>query len=99
MDWKNRSWKSTQIDSQSKWSVSSRTFFNALRQKYGRGLACPIDELKLVSSFERKSLGSKMAIKLEGIYLQGAGFEGGGIVDQFSKNLSEFIPLPIFNIA
>ena len=44
------------------------TFFNALRQKYGRGLACPINEQKLVSSFERKSLGSKMEIRLEGVY-------------------------------
>ena len=75
------------------------TFFNALRQKCGRGLACPIDELKLVSSFERKSLGSKMTIKLEGMFLQGAGFEGGGIVDHLSENLSELIPLPVCNLA
>ena len=40
-----------------------------------------------------------MAIKLEGMYLQGDGFEGGGIVDQLSENLSELIPLPVYNLA
>ena len=75
------------------------TFFNALRQKCGRTLGCPIDELKLVSAFEKKSLGSKMTVKLEGMYLQGAGFENGGIIDQFSENLSELIPLPVCNLA
>jgi len=75
------------------------TFFNALRQKSGRSLVCPIDELKLISTFERKSIGTKSVVHLEGMYLQGAGFEGGRIVDQSSEHLQELIPLPPCNLA
>ena len=76
------------------------TFFNALRQKSGRELKCPIDALKLVSTFERKSLGGKVNVKLEGMYLQGAGFDSSGrIVDQSSENLQELLSLPMCTIA
>jgi dynein heavy chain 2 len=75
------------------------TFFNALRQKSGRELKCPIDALKLASAFERKQLGGKITVSLEGMYLQGAGFESGQIVDQSSEHLQELLPLPACNIA
>jgi len=75
------------------------TFFNALRQKSGRELRSPIDDLKLSSTFERKSLGGKISVALEGLYLQGAGFDGGRIQDQSSENLQELLPLPTCTIA
>lgn len=75
------------------------TFFNALRQKSGRALKCPIDDLKLVSTFEKKALGGKIAVHLEGMYLQGAAFDGGKIVDQSSEHLQELLPLPVCTIA
>lgn len=75
------------------------TFFNALRQKSGRELKCPIDELKLVSTFERKSLGGKIAVHLEGMYLQGSGFDGAKIIDQSAENLQELLPLPACTLA
>ena len=75
------------------------TFFNALRQKSGRALKCPIDELKLVSTFESKSMGGKISISIDGMYLQGAGFDRGKIVNQSSEDLIELLPLPPCNLA
>lgn len=75
------------------------TFFNALRQKSGRELRSPIDDLKLVSTFERKAVGGKISIQLDGLYLQGSGFSSGKIVDQSSDNLQELLPLPPCTIA
>jgi dynein heavy chain 2 len=75
------------------------TFFNALRQKSGRELKCPIDALKLSSTFEKKSLGGKLTVSLEGMYLQGAGFESGKIVDQSSEHMQELLSLPPCHIS
>jgi dynein heavy chain 2, cytosolic len=75
------------------------TFFNALRQKSGRELKSPIDDLKLVSTFEKKPVGGRASVHLEGMYLQGAGFDGGRIVDQSSEHLQELLPLPTCTIA
>lgn len=45
------------------------TFLNALRQKSARQLKIAIDELKLVSSFEKNKIGGGTAIALEGLWL------------------------------
>ena len=72
------------------------TFLNALRQKSASNLKCSIDELKLVSSFEPGKLGNN-AIQLDGLVLQGCGFDGGRLAEnsKLGDRSSEFVTLPI----
>jgi dynein heavy chain 2 len=57
------------------------TFLNALRQRSARALGIAIDELKLVSSFERAKLPGETTVELEGLCLQGCEFDGRRLVD------------------
>ena len=49
--------------------IHPETFLNALRQKSARKLKIAIDELKLVSSFEKGKIRSETAIAVEGLLL------------------------------
>jgi dynein heavy chain 2 len=70
------------------------TFLNAFRQKSARAYKVAIDELKLVSSFDKSKIGSQGSIIVEGLYLQGCSFDGQNLVDIQGKT-SEIIQLPV----
>jgi dynein heavy chain 2, cytosolic len=57
------------------------TFLSALRQRSARSLGIAIDELKLVSSFERAKVAGETTVELEGLCLQGCEFDGRRLVD------------------
>jgi dynein heavy chain 2 len=71
------------------------TFLNALRQKSARKQQVAIDELKLVSSFENNKIDQQTAIKIEGMWLQGCGFDGRKTTDNSADQSSELIALPV----
>jgi len=70
------------------------TFLNALRQKSARQLKIAIDDLKLVSSFERNKLSSATAVQLEGLWLQGCEFDGKQLTDIRDQAGSELVAVP-----
>jgi len=37
---------------------------------------CPIDEMKLLASFENGKIHSPIKVALEGLFIQGCGFDG-----------------------
>lgn len=69
-------------------------FLNAIRQKTARKVLCPINDMKLVTTFEPERINkSSMVFKVKGLLLQGCGFENGKLVDPGSS-LPEFLGLP-----
>ena len=76
------------------------TFLNALRQKSARKLGCPIDDMKLLASFERSKISSPIKVTLDGIFIQGCGFDGVRMVDLNEKmHVSELFGLPPCELA
>lgn len=57
------------------------TFLSAFRQRSARQFKVAINELKLVTSFEKTKLGSEGVIQLEGLFLQGCAFDGKRLAD------------------
>ena len=70
-----------------------QTFLNAYRQMTARELNIPIEQLKLVSSFQ-----SKLGIQLKGILLQGCEFSGSSLTSP-SPNSPELTQIPSVNVA
>jgi dynein heavy chain 2 len=71
------------------------TFLNALRQKSARKQQVAIDELKLVSSFENGKIDAQNSVKVEGMWLQGCGFDGRRTTDNTAGDSSELFSLPV----
>ena len=71
------------------------TFLNALRQLSARKASVPMEQLKLISSFDGKFPGS---IQLKGLLLQGCEFNKGGLVSP-RPNSPELTPLPTVFVA
>ena len=78
--------------------IRPEVFLNALRQKTARSTSTAIDAMKLVVSFEQEKIRSPNAVRIKGLLLQGCGFDGVKLIDP-PANLSEFVALPIMNIA
>jgi dynein heavy chain 2 len=75
------------------------TFLNALRQKSARQLKIAIDDLKLVSSFERNKLSGATVVQLEGLWLQGCEFDGKQLVDIRDEAGSELVAVPACHVG
>jgi hypothetical protein len=60
-----------------------------------------IDEMKLVSSFEKGKISPDAGVQLDGLWLQGCDFDGARLneIRDTSGSSSELIQLPICNIA
>ena len=69
-------------------------FINSLRQKSAREMKVPIDELEIVCEFGGSS---GVYAKVNGLFLQGADFDGEKLVD-ISGNKSEIVAMPICNL-
>ena len=69
-------------------------FINSLRQKSAREMKVPIDELEIVCEFAGSS---GVYAKVNGLFLQGADFDGEKLVD-ISGNKSEIVAMPICNL-
>jgi dynein heavy chain 2 len=84
--------------------IHPQTFLNALRQRSARRLQIAIDELKLVSTLEKRKLGDT-SVQLEGLWLQGSDFNGKALSDCCHGShadgavASELLPLPVCTIA
>jgi dynein heavy chain 2 len=77
---------------------SPRTFFNALRQQTARETNKPIDALKLVVSFSPELIQSKLKVSIEGLLLQGCGFEQGNL-SPLKADSPGFLTLPLIYAA
>lgn len=78
------------------------TFVNAFRQKSARQLKIAIDDLKLVSSFERNKLtsgGVVSIISLDGLWLQGCEFDGKKLIDIRDEGGRELVSVPTCHVA
>ena len=62
-------------------------------------LKIAIDDLKLVSSFERNKLSSATAVQLEGLWLQGCEFDGKQLTDIRDQAGSELVAVPPCHIG
>lgn len=61
---------------------------------------CPIDEMKLIASFENGKINSPIKVVLEGLFIQGCGFDGSRMTDLNEKvSQSELSALPPCEIA
>lgn len=60
-----------------------------------------IDEMKLVSSFEKGKINPESGVQLDGLWLQGCDFDGARLneIRDTSGSSSELIQLPICSIA
>ena len=74
------------------------TFLNAFRQKSARTLSIAIDELKLVSSFDQSRMNTKVAMQVEGLWLQGCAFQGSRLTD-IQGQANEIASLPTCHLA
>jgi dynein heavy chain 2, cytosolic len=76
------------------------TFLNALRQKSARKLQVPIDDMKLIASFEKGKINSPIKVVLEGLFIQGCGFDGVRMIDINEKQqVAELLGLPQMELA
>lgn len=77
------------------------TFLNALRQRSARQLKVAIDELKLVSCFEKNKISAPTAIQVDGLWLQGCHFDGRQLADikDNSGSSRELVNLPVCYLA
>ena len=66
-------------------------FINALRQKSAREMKTPIDELEITCEFSETK---GVVAKINGIFLQGADFDGKKLID-IKGNQSEIVNMPI----
>jgi len=66
-------------------------FINALRQKSAREMKTPIDELEITCEFSETK---GVVAKINGIFLQGADFDGTKLID-IKGNQSEIVNMPI----
>lgn len=57
------------------------TFLNAFRQRNSRIMKVAIDELKLVSDFRNASTAKEGTVILNGLWLQGSGFQSGQLTE------------------
>lgn len=69
------------------------TFLNAFRQRNSRIMKVAIDELKLTSDFNNASQAKEGTIILDGLWLQGSGFQSGQLTEVRGQQ-SEIIQLP-----
>ncbi|PRP81711.1 hypothetical protein PROFUN_10811 [Planoprotostelium fungivorum] len=75
------------------------TLINALRQQTARALGVSLDQLKLVSGPDAKSLGNcKLPIVVSNLQLQGCGFEGGRLSESSSDGPS-LVTIPSYSIG
>ena len=74
------------------------TFLNALRQQTSRNLKQPMDNLKLVSSWNNSLVSSQIKVSIEGILIQGARFDGSNLADAESSD-PIFAKVPTFQLA
>ena len=75
------------------------TFVNALRQQTSRKLGCSMDMLQLLTSWDEADMkGCALHATIEGLSLQGAGFQGSKLVES-APNAPEFTPAPAMHVA
>ena len=75
------------------------TFVNALRQQTSRKLGCSMDMLQLLTSWDDADMkGCALHATIEGLSLQGAGFQGSKLVES-APNAPEFTPAPAMHVA
>ncbi|KAL4440929.1 hypothetical protein ABPG74_009342 [Tetrahymena malaccensis] len=68
-------------------------FLNALRQKTARKISKPLNDLKIVTSFDQSKISTAITIKIKHLLLQGCQINQGHLVDG-AQDLPEFVQLP-----
>ncbi|KAI3384589.1 hypothetical protein SNEBB_000074 [Seison nebaliae] len=74
------------------------TFVNALRQKIARAIKVPMDELELSASWSPKMNEAKYSIKVEGLQIEGATFDGIRLTEN-SRSTASINPIPSFQLS
>ena len=95
--WLRRAKRGTLLDKPVRMSnlLNPGTFLNAVRQQTARVMKCPLDHLKLISSFSeaRVRSESKVVVTMSGLFLQGAILEDDNLADA-DVNDPELVEVP-----
>ena len=95
--WTKRAKRGTLLDRPVRMSnlLNPGTFLNAVRQQTARVMKCPLDHLKLISSFSeaRVRSESKVVVTMSGLFLQGAILEDDNLADA-DVNDPELLEIP-----